>query len=266
MLDRGCTTNKGGCAWTVSTSTSGQTQVLFMEQDLASFSEASGDRNPLHLSQEYARRTPYGQPVVFGCLGAMACLGHMRLPADWSATSLKAEFRRPIFLGVKYRVETSGKDGEWAARLFDGSILVVSLMVTAEISHNREGPEEIGAGSTFERRDAAVRQQESIVPGLGVSGTYGCNAAALSTSAARWGGVDPLLASVLCWGSYLVGMDMPGESALFSKLLLQFGRKPRCSAAMTYNASVASVDSRFGLVETRVSLITGASTVAWGQC
>jgi NAD(P)-dependent dehydrogenase (short-subunit alcohol dehydrogenase family) len=59
---------------------------------------------------------------------------------------------------------------------------------------------------------------------------------------------------------------MPGESALFSKLLLHFGRTPRCSALMTYHASVASVDSRFGLVETRVSLITGASTVAWGEC
>ena len=97
----------------MSSSTSGEPSISFTEQDLAVFSEASGDRNPLHLSQEYARRTPYGQPVVFGCLGAMACLGHIRLPAGWSATSLEAEFLRPMFLGVMYRVETSEKEGRW---------------------------------------------------------------------------------------------------------------------------------------------------------
>lgn len=248
------------------TSTFGQTFISFTEQDLAVFSEASGDRNPLHLSQGYARRTSYGQPVVFGCLGAMACLGHIRLPAGWSATSVEANFLRPMFLGVKYRVESSGKEGRWEARLFDGSMPVVSLTMTAEISPRNESPEEIAAAPAFERRDAAVRQQGSILPGLTVSGAYRCNAVALAALAARWGSVDRLLATVLCWGSYLVGMDLPGESALFSKLVLHFHGPARCFAAMTYHASVASIDSRFGLIKTEVSLLTGASTVASGQC
>jgi NAD(P)-dependent dehydrogenase (short-subunit alcohol dehydrogenase family)/acyl dehydratase len=250
----------------VSSSTSGQTSISFTEQDLAFFSDASGDRNPLHLNQEYARRTPYGQPVVFGCLGAMACLGHIRLPSGWSATSLEAEFLRPMFLGVKYRVEAAGDGGRWKGRLFDGSKPVVSLRVTAEASHGNEAPEEIGSASAFERREAAVRQQESIVPGLTVSGAYGCNPTALSTLAAQCGGVDRLLATVLSWSSYLVGMELPGECALFSKLLLHFHGTAPCSAAMTYRASVASVDSRFALIETDVSLLTGASTVASGKC
>jgi NAD(P)-dependent dehydrogenase (short-subunit alcohol dehydrogenase family)/acyl dehydratase len=251
----------------VNSSTSGRTSISFTEKDLAVFSEASGDRNPLHLNQEYARRTPYGQPVVFGCLGAMACLGHIRLPAGWSARSLEAQFLRPMFVGVRYRIETSGKEGQWQAGLSDGrSTPVVSLTVTAEASHRDEGPEEIGSAVAFERREAAVRQQESIVPGLTVSGVYGCDAAALAILGARWGGVDRLLAMVLSWGSYLVGMELPGESALFSKLVLHFQGTTRCSGAMTYHASVASVDSRFGLIKANVSLLTGASTLASGQC
>ncbi len=91
-----------------------ESSISFAEQDVAGFSDASGDRNPLHLSHEYARRTPYGQQVVFGCLGAVACLGHVRLPAGWSATSLEAEFARPMFLGVPYRVEASRKRGKVA--------------------------------------------------------------------------------------------------------------------------------------------------------
>ena len=246
--------------------TTGQTSISFTEQDLSVFSEASGDRNPLHLSQEYARRTPYGQPVVFGCLGAMACLGHIRLPAGWSATSLEASFLWPMFVGVKYRVETSSKVGQWEARLFDGSTAVVSLKVRAKISQSNEAQEEIADPPVFERREAAVRRQESIVPGLTVSGAYNCNAAALATLAARWGSVDRLLATVLSWGSYLVGMELPGESALFSKLVLHFHGTARCPAGMNYHASVASIDSRFGLVETEVSLSSGASPIASGQC
>lgn len=98
-----------------------ETVVSFSEQDLALFSEASGDRNPLHVDAEYAGRTPYGQQVVFGCLSAVACLNHLSLPVSWAPTWIEAEFLRPIFLGVSYRVETSIKDGVWLARLFDGA-------------------------------------------------------------------------------------------------------------------------------------------------
>jgi NAD(P)-dependent dehydrogenase (short-subunit alcohol dehydrogenase family)/acyl dehydratase len=234
--------------------------ITFTERDLAVFSEASGDRNPLHLSQEYARRTPYGQPVVFGCLGAMACLGHIRLPAGWSATSLEAEFLRPMFLGVTYRVETSEKEGKWKARLFDGSLPTVSVTVTAELSHGKEPLEEMAAA--FERREAAVRQQEDIVTGLKISGVYACDAVAL----ARWGTVDRLLEIVLCWSSYVVGMELPGESALFSKLALHFHGTARWPAMMAYRASVAAVDSRIGQISMDVSLLASDSVVASGQC
>jgi NAD(P)-dependent dehydrogenase (short-subunit alcohol dehydrogenase family)/acyl dehydratase len=243
----------------------GQPSVSFTEQDVAVFSEASGDRNLLHISHDYARRTSYGQPVVFGCLGAMACLGRIHLPAGWSATSFEAEFR-PMFVGVAYRVETSEKDGKWRAQLFDGSAPVVSVTVSAEISRGNERPEESAAASVFERCDAAVRRQEDIVPGLEISGVYACNAAALATLAAQWGVVDRLLATLLCWTSYLVGMELPGESALFSRLALSFHGTNRRPARMSYHASVASVDSRFGQIVMDVSLLHGGSTVASGQC
>lgn len=247
-------------------STFSQPSVSFAEEDVAVFSEASGDRNPLHLSHDYARRTPYGQPVVFGCLGAMACLGRVRLPSGWSATSLEAEFPRPMFLGVRYRVETSEKEGRWCGRLFDGSALVVSVTVTAELSRRNETLEEIAAAAAFERCDAAVRQEEDIVPGLETSGVYACNTVALAALAARWGGVDRLLATLLCWSSYLVGMELPGECATFSKLALYFHGTNPCPATMAYRASVASVDSRFRQIVMDVFLLSGGSTVAFGQC
>jgi NAD(P)-dependent dehydrogenase (short-subunit alcohol dehydrogenase family)/acyl dehydratase len=244
----------------------GQPSISFTQHDVTVFSDASGDRNPLHLSQDYARRTPYGQPVVFGCLGAMACLDHLRLPPGWSATSLEAEFSGPIFLGVKYHVETSEKEGRRRARLFDGSTPVVSVKITADIRHRNDMREGAAPTPTFERCDPAVRREEDIVPGLEIFGVYACNALALTTLAARWGNIDRLLASSLCWSSYLVGMELPGESALFSKLVLHFQGADRCPTTMSYRASVASVDSRFRQIVTNVSLLNGSSAVASGQC
>jgi NAD(P)-dependent dehydrogenase (short-subunit alcohol dehydrogenase family)/acyl dehydratase len=248
------------------TATSESTPISFTEQDLALFSAASGDRNPLHLSQEYARRTPYGQRVVYGCLGAIACLGHIRLPAGSSATSVDARFHAPMVLGVNYRITTSRNGNRWEARLFDGSAAVLTLKVSAKISQGNEAPKVTGVASVFERREAQVRGQESIVPGLTVSGAYGCDGTALETLMRRWGVGDSFLAALFCWGSYLVGMELPGESALFSRLLLRFEGTSRSVAGLTYHASVASVDSQLGLIETNVSLFAGGAPVASGQC
>ena len=49
--------------------------IRFERADLDLFSAASHDRNPLHLCDQYARRTAYGEPVVFGIFGALAALG-----------------------------------------------------------------------------------------------------------------------------------------------------------------------------------------------
>ncbi len=45
--------------------------IRFLEEDLTLFCEASGDRNPLHLEEDYASKTAYGQRVVYGVLGAI---------------------------------------------------------------------------------------------------------------------------------------------------------------------------------------------------
>jgi NAD(P)-dependent dehydrogenase (short-subunit alcohol dehydrogenase family) len=195
----------------------------------------------------------------------MACLGQIRLPAGWSATSLEAQFLGPVLLDVIYRFEVSQTEGRWVSRLFDGTTPVVSVVVTIEPSDGDKIPEEVASASAFERRNAAVRLQQDIFPGQQISGTYACNAAALATLAAQWGGVDRLLATVLCASSYLVGMELPGESAVFSKLVWFFHKTARFPVTMVYRVSVASVDLRFGRIKMDVSLLSDTSSVASGQ-
>ncbi len=238
--------------------------VSFSEQDLADFSKASGDRNPLHLSREYALCTPYGQQVVFGCLGAIACLGRLALPAHWTITELQAEFLRPMFLSVLYRVEISEKEGSWIVRLFDGSLNVVSITLKTSPGEHISG-EEMPGTALFPRGEAAAWKQEDMVPGLVISGQYACDPDALRIVTQRWG-ADPFLTRVFCWSSYLTGMELPGESALFSKLSLHFDSLARGYAKWEYRASVGAIDPRFGQIRLDVSLSAGTASVASGSC
>ena len=53
-------------------------KLRFSPDDLELFSSASHDRNPLHMSADYARKTSYGDRIVFGstALVAMRTPGH----------------------------------------------------------------------------------------------------------------------------------------------------------------------------------------------
>lgn len=125
---------------------------------------------------------------------------------------------------------------------------------------------ETACKAAYERHEAAVREQEEIVARLEISGHYANDPAALSRLSERWRGVDPFVLSALCWSSYLVGMGLPGESALFSKLTLNLDGRARCPAQFEYWSSVASVDSRFGRARMDVSLLLDGRFVAWGHC
>ncbi len=228
------------------------------------FRAASGDRNPLHLSEDYARHTAYGQRVVFGCLGAIACMSHIPLPKNWAITQLQANFLRPMFLGVNYRVETSAQEGEWVARMFDGSRPILVFTVKAAPPKS-DRIAETTCTAHFERNQPVLWADDQIAPGLEASGRYGCSASALTALAERWSGVVPFALEVLAWSSYVVGMELPGESALLSKLVLDLDGVAHRPAELEYRARVRSVDRQVQLVKIDVSLSLAGRSIVSGE-
>ena len=68
------------------------TKVRFAPEDLELFRDASGDRNPIHCSADYASRTVYGERLSYGALGALSCLGHIDFRSDLRVARLVADF------------------------------------------------------------------------------------------------------------------------------------------------------------------------------
>jgi 3-oxoacyl-[acyl-carrier protein] reductase len=83
----------------------GQTERIartITAEDVAAFARLSGDHNALHVDDEFAARTEFGQRVVHGFLNAslLSTLIGMKLPGRGALyVSQGIEFTKPVFIG-----------------------------------------------------------------------------------------------------------------------------------------------------------------------
>lgn len=233
--------------------------IRFTAQDLELFSRASHDYNPLHLSESYARTTQYGQRVVFGVLGGLFCLSTVEIPAGSYVSAITFDFQSPMFIGLDYQLES-----EWASatrivtRLTDGSTVLVKgtlQVATGELiapAQNTAQPELY--------REAAQRPESDFGPALSSQARYNVEQAAFRALLERTGlaeniGIAEAQLEALLWSSYLVGMELPGQQALFSWLSIKFesGRYAKVDW-LDFSARVKGYDTRFNLLNTEAEL------------
>ena len=72
------------------------------EEDVRAFAELTGDRNPVHLDEEYAARTRFGRRIAHGMLGAslISAVLANELPGRGTVyLSQTLKFTAPVFLG-----------------------------------------------------------------------------------------------------------------------------------------------------------------------
>ena len=92
--------------------------------DVVGFAEVTGDRNPIHLSEHFAAKTPFGTRIAHGLYTASlisAVLG-TRLPGPGAIyISQTLNFRAPVKIGdtVDGHRHGGGADPEAAARASD---------------------------------------------------------------------------------------------------------------------------------------------------
>lgn len=111
--------------------------ALISDEGVAAFAQLSGDRNPLHLDDSYARTTSYARRIAHGQLVAApisALAGHLLPGKRCLMLEIRLRFVRPVFLGdrltyrgtvshvtrtlraVKVRVQVTNDGGEIVLR------------------------------------------------------------------------------------------------------------------------------------------------------
>ncbi|XP_077868625.1 hydroxyacyl-thioester dehydratase type 2, mitochondrial-like [Saccoglossus kowalevskii] len=87
----------------------------FSAADVQAFADLSGDTNPLHLDENYAKTTRYGRCIVHGVLvnGLISAVFGTKLPGrSVIFVSQNLKFTAPVFIGEKVtaKVEVTGME------------------------------------------------------------------------------------------------------------------------------------------------------------
>ena len=80
----------------------------YTQEQVITFAELSGDKNPLHLDAAYAATTMFKKPIIHGILGAsvLSKILGMHFPGE-GTVYLKQEidFKRPMYVDVQYEAQ-----------------------------------------------------------------------------------------------------------------------------------------------------------------
>lgn len=81
---------------------SAEMRKTIADEDVRAFAELTGDRNPVHLDEEYAAQTRFGRRIAHGMLGAslISAVLANELPGRGTVyLSQTLKFNAPVFLG-----------------------------------------------------------------------------------------------------------------------------------------------------------------------
>ena len=112
-----------------------RTYLSFRQSDLEDFARLSHDVNPMHLDPKYARKTVYGEPIVYGVLGGLACFNEIRRNR---ISGLTLEFRSPMYVDVEYQLEIGAfsERNTQTVELRNGEQIVAILLLEFENHRN----------------------------------------------------------------------------------------------------------------------------------
>lgn len=162
--------------------------MRFTDAQMNAFRDLSGDNNPLHCDPAYALTTPFGQVVVFGVAGILMALGEWAQGRKISIKSVKAQFKRPLFLNTEYSLGISETENAVVMKIKKGDWVQQTILLNYEERKGRGNP---------------------LDPKLKLFGIQDDQ-------------FLPEQLSALFWTSYYVGMVTPGRQALFGSLSIEF--------------------------------------------
>ncbi len=99
------------------------------DEDIRLFAQVSGDHNPLHLDDEYAKTTMFGRRIAHGMISAsfISAAIAMEIPGEGTTyLSQNLQFKKPVFPGDTLKVTLEITDLQEKSKF---SIATVSTVV-----------------------------------------------------------------------------------------------------------------------------------------
>jgi NAD(P)-dependent dehydrogenase (short-subunit alcohol dehydrogenase family) len=217
------------------------------------FAAASQDYSPLHMSDAYSRATPYGERVVHGTCVVLASCGFFTPQPGLAPSAVRAVFYHPVFLNVAYELDIRQPSPlTWCVVVKDGltKVMEATFEFRPGIPVTSEGTTLLHAPASL-RTVARVVNEEDLEAGWSNEGAFYPDQAKylellsiLGVRRKEWGDALPF---GLMGSSYLTGMEMPGERALYFRLQAEFP-EGNCHPG-TFHQELREYDARWGLAK-----------------
>lgn len=112
------------------------------ESDIADFAKLSGDFNPLHMDEAFAKANMFGQRIAHGLLGLSIASGLETDEPHYYILAFKEvawKFKRPIFIGDKIHLESKAVDKKEARMPGTGDVFIERKLVNQDGKVTQEG-------------------------------------------------------------------------------------------------------------------------------
>lgn len=220
-----------------------KSDLLINERLQYEFAELSGDFNPLHVDQEFSRRSVYGAPVVHGVHLLLAALEQIGFDSTQRITFLEAEFRSAVLVGEPFSVEITSVNSMRKILLTSKKRVCAVFQIRTEQTTPIEPPPNNAYDS------AKCAESIGLDDALLVQGVDTGVVSAMSIKRFFPNLSQHLIHSdidLLLMMTRTIGMKCPGSRALFRSFNWTLIPKHN-QDAKTYR--VSKIDRRFDLVE-----------------
>jgi NAD(P)-dependent dehydrogenase (short-subunit alcohol dehydrogenase family) len=198
-------------------------------EQIAAFERLSHDHNPLHTDAGYARSTQFGRPVAYGMCSVVLGLAAWAGGRCFRLSSLKGQFSKPLFESEDYELKISENGNQVKVQYLKCAALrCIFAFHWEDFQSANQGAAGVIGQTAFQPRltaqdsdlRAALDQWQSR------SLPYFVNSDCVAGSLQEFGlcaGQMPLnQLNALLGSSYLVGMELPGRQALYSRFEFEF--------------------------------------------
>ncbi len=194
--------------------------------DIEDFTEFSHDRNPLHIDPDYARKTPFGDCVVYGILGILKILNQILAKEEKLGIfleSIQYKFHSPIRENQAYKlIKVAANEESW--QLFNDEQLLVELKLKYVPSSLGEVTK---AANSISYPHQAANPSNIDLVNFTYEEDYALDTESWDNFLKRHLNLARIpLEQLTCliWTSYCIGMKSPGRQALYMGGKIDFSR------------------------------------------